>query len=124
VFVETADRVVSAALGELPMPQGPVAIAGTAALEVASRLAAREANVMLTDARYPAGQHIATAAVRRARGELRPVPAEPLYVDAPEAKVPEAKAPNANGPDAKAPDAKAPDATALADRQGPGDAPV
>ena len=44
---------------ELPSPSGPVAVAGGAAADVASRLAARGVNVMLTDARLPTGRHIA-----------------------------------------------------------------
>jgi hypothetical protein len=32
--------------------------------------------------------HIAAAARRRLRGELPPLPAQPLYVDPPEAKLP------------------------------------
>jgi hypothetical protein len=43
---------------------------------------------MLTDARLPAGRHIAAVAERRFRGELRQLPAEPLYIDAPEARLP------------------------------------
>jgi len=88
LFVETAEGVLSLPLADLPMPDGPVAIAGTAAAEVASRLAAKGANVMLTDARCPAGLQLAEVASRRLRGELAPLPAEPLYIDAPEAKVP------------------------------------
>lgn len=86
IFVETADRVLSLPLAGLPVPDGPVAIAGTASAEAASRLAAGGANVMLTDACYPAGAAIAGVAIRRLRGELPPRPAEPLYVDAPEAR--------------------------------------
>jgi hypothetical protein len=44
--------------------------------------------VMLTDARLPLGRHIALVAARRFQGLLRPLPAEPLYVDPPEAKLP------------------------------------
>jgi tRNA threonylcarbamoyladenosine biosynthesis protein TsaB len=88
MFIETPERTLSVPAEDLPVPPRPVAIAGTSALEAASWLAARGANVMLTDARYPAGQHIAAVSVRRFRGELRPLPAEPLYVDAPEAKTP------------------------------------
>jgi len=86
VFIETGDTVLSLAVTDLPMPTGPVALAGTAALDVASRLAARGANVMLTDARFPSGVQIAEAGAKRLRGELPPRDAVPLYVDAPEAK--------------------------------------
>ncbi|MDR3532776.1 MAG: tRNA (adenosine(37)-N6)-threonylcarbamoyltransferase complex dimerization subunit type 1 TsaB [Rhodopila sp.] len=93
IFLEIADQVFSLAVTELPDPQGPVAIAGGAALDVASRLAARGANVMLTDARLPTGRHIAQVAARRFLGAIRPLPAEPLYVDPPEAKLPGGKPP-------------------------------
>jgi tRNA threonylcarbamoyladenosine biosynthesis protein TsaB len=88
VFLEQPDRVASMALTQLPTPGQPVAIAGTAALEVASRLAARGFDVMLTNARTPAGRHIATVAARRVRGEIPACPAEPLYVDPPAVRAP------------------------------------
>jgi tRNA threonylcarbamoyladenosine biosynthesis protein TsaB len=88
IFLEVGDEVFSLAVDELPNPHGPVAIAGGAAPEVASRLAARGVNVMLTDARRPTGRHIAEVAQRRFRREIRPLAAEPLYVDPPEAKLP------------------------------------
>ena len=78
---------------ELPDPAGPVAIAGDAAADVASRLAARGVNVMLTDARLPTGRHIAQVAERRFLGTIRTLPAEPLYVDPPEARLPGGKRP-------------------------------
>jgi hypothetical protein len=43
---------------------------------------------MLTDARLPLARHVAVVAERRIRGELRPLAAQPLYVDPPEAKLP------------------------------------
>jgi tRNA threonylcarbamoyladenosine biosynthesis protein TsaB len=93
IFLEIGDEVFSLALGELPDPPGPVAVAGGAADEVASRLAARGINVMLTDARLPAGRHIAQVAERRFRGTIRKLPAEPLYVDPPEARLPGGRPP-------------------------------
>jgi tRNA threonylcarbamoyladenosine biosynthesis protein TsaB len=91
IFLEIGDDVLSLALTDLPDPSGPVAVAGGAAADVASRLAARGANVMLTDARLPTGRHIAEVAARRFLETLRPLPAEPLYVDPPEAKLPGGK---------------------------------
>jgi tRNA threonylcarbamoyladenosine biosynthesis protein TsaB len=93
IFLEIGDKVVSLALTELPNPSSPVAIAGGAADDVASRLAARGVNVMLTDARLPLGRHIAQVAERRLLGTIRLLPAEPLYVDPPEAKLPDGKPP-------------------------------
>ena len=88
IFLEIDDDVLSLAISELPYPEEPVAVAGGAAAEVASILAARDMNVMLTDARLPGGRHIARVAERRFRGELRPRPVEPLYIDPPAAKLP------------------------------------
>jgi tRNA threonylcarbamoyladenosine biosynthesis protein TsaB len=88
IFLERGGDVVSLATVDVPQPDGPVALAGPAAPEVAARLAARDANVMLTDARYPEPRHIAAVALRRHGGELPPRPAQPLYVDPPEAKLP------------------------------------
>jgi len=44
--------------------------------------------VMLTDVRIPAGRHIAAVACQRLAGALPPLPAQPLYVDPPEARLP------------------------------------
>lgn len=93
VFLEIGDEVLSLALTDLPAASGPIAVAGSAAADVASRLAARGANVMLTDARLPIGRHIAVVAERRFVGTIRPLAAEPLYVDPPEAKLPGGLAP-------------------------------
>ncbi len=95
IFLEIGATVLSCAITALPSPQSPVAVAGAAAPDIASRLAARGANVMLTDARLPTGRHIAEVAQRRLLGVIRPLPAEPLYVDPPEAKLPVGKLPPA-----------------------------
>lgn len=91
IFLEVGEDVMSLALTDLPNPAGPVAIAGGAAADVASRLAARGVNVMLTDARLPTGRHIAQVAERRFLGSIRQLAAEPLYVDPPEARLPGGK---------------------------------
>ncbi|WP_428491437.1 tRNA (adenosine(37)-N6)-threonylcarbamoyltransferase complex dimerization subunit type 1 TsaB [Rhodopila sp.] len=88
IFLEVGDEVASLGLTELPHPSGPIAMAGGAAAEVASRLAAQGCDVMLTDARLPTGRHIAQVAERRHRGEIRALPAAPLYVDPVEARLP------------------------------------
>jgi tRNA threonylcarbamoyladenosine biosynthesis protein TsaB len=93
IFLEIGDEIGSFAITDLPPPQGPVAVAGGAALEIASRLAAAGANVMLTDARLPTGRHIGQVAERRFFGTIRSLPAEPIYVDPPEAKLPGGKMP-------------------------------
>jgi tRNA threonylcarbamoyladenosine biosynthesis protein TsaB len=88
IFLEVGDDVLSLSLTDLPNPGGQVAVAGGAAADVASRLAARGANVMLTDARLPTGRHIAQVAERRFVGAIRPLGVEPMYIDLPEAKLP------------------------------------
>ncbi|HEY2621062.1 MAG TPA: tRNA (adenosine(37)-N6)-threonylcarbamoyltransferase complex dimerization subunit type 1 TsaB [Acetobacteraceae bacterium] len=90
VFLERRNTVVAIQLDALPVPDGRIATAGDAAAAVAARLAARDADVMLTDARLPIARHVAVAAERRFHGELQPLPAQPLYVDPPEARLPAA----------------------------------
>jgi tRNA threonylcarbamoyl adenosine modification protein YeaZ len=82
------DRIEAYALDRPPRPEGPVAIAGDAAIAVAAALATDNANVVLTDLRLPLPRHIARAAQRRLEGEIAPRDAQPLYVDAPEASLP------------------------------------
>lgn len=90
VFLERNGGSPSAvALAALPEPEGPIAIAGDAAVEVAARLAAKGANVMLTDARWPLGRHVVLVAERRWAGTLPPLAAQPLYVDPPAVRLPE-----------------------------------
>jgi tRNA threonylcarbamoyladenosine biosynthesis protein TsaB len=88
IFLERNGEVVALALDDLPRPEGPVAIAGDAAIAVAARLAAREVDVMLTDARLPMTRHVAMVGARRLAGELPPRAAQPIYVDPPEARLP------------------------------------
>ena len=87
VYLEKSDDPVGAlasvSLDRLPPVSGRVLIAGDAAVDVAARLAARGADVMLTDARLPRGRDVAVAAALRARGALPPLAALPLYVDPP-----------------------------------------
>jgi tRNA threonylcarbamoyladenosine biosynthesis protein TsaB len=88
VFLEHDGAVLACALDSLPDAAGPIAVAGDAAIEVAARLAARDTDVMLTDARLPTVRHVAMVGARRLAGDLPPRPAQPLYVDPPEAKLP------------------------------------
>jgi tRNA threonylcarbamoyl adenosine modification protein YeaZ len=88
VFLERDGAVAAFALDALPAPDGRVAVAGDAAIEVAGRLAARNADVMLTDARLPQVRHVAAVGARRLQGALAPRQAQPLYVDPPEARLP------------------------------------
>jgi tRNA threonylcarbamoyl adenosine modification protein YeaZ len=88
VFLDRGSGPSAVALEGLPLPSGPVAVAGDAAPAVAARLAARGADVMLTDARLPIGRHIAAASLRRLAGALPALLAQPLYVDPPEVRLP------------------------------------
>ncbi|MBX5454573.1 MAG: tRNA (adenosine(37)-N6)-threonylcarbamoyltransferase complex dimerization subunit type 1 TsaB [Acidobacteriia bacterium] len=88
VFLERPGKRESVALEQLAEPAGPVAIAGDAAIAVAARLAARGADVMLTDLRAPKARFVASVAARRSRGELPPLAAEPLYLDPPATRAP------------------------------------
>lgn len=88
VFLDRGAGPVPCPLDALPRPDGPVAIAGDAAIPVAARLAARGEHVMLTDARRPVGRHIAVVAERRLKGMIAPLPAWPIYVDPPETRLP------------------------------------
>ncbi len=88
VFLERGAIIAATPLDDLPPAEGRIAVAGDAAASVAARLAARDADVMLTDARLPLARHVAVVAERRFRGQLPPLPAQPLYVDPPEARLP------------------------------------
>ncbi len=88
VFLETGDTVAAHELLSLPAPTGPVAVAGDSAIAVAARLAARDFDVLLTDAFLPTSLGIALAAVERFAGRMPARAAQPLYVDPPEAKLP------------------------------------
>lgn len=81
VFLERDGAVRSVALDGLPDPAGLVALAGDAAPAVAGALQARGHDVLLLGARHPTPLVIAAAA-RRGPGR----PAQPLYVDPPEAR--------------------------------------
>ena len=86
VFLDRAGQVATVALDALPDPSGPVCLAGDAAIAVASRLAARGADVMLLAARVPTPAGIAAAAQRRTAAGPDARPTQPLYVDPPEAR--------------------------------------
>jgi tRNA threonylcarbamoyladenosine biosynthesis protein TsaB len=88
VFLSIEGQVKPWQLDALPSPDGPIALAGDAAIAVAARLASRGFDVRLTDARLPHAEHVAAVGARRLRGELPPLEAMPLYIDPPEAKLP------------------------------------
>src|SRR5262249_12948079 len=88
IFLERDGAAIALALADLPEPPDKIAVAGDAAPTVAAWLAARDIDVMLTDARIPMARHIAVVAENRHTGRLAPRSAQPLYVDPPEAKLP------------------------------------
>ncbi|HTI80861.1 MAG TPA: tRNA (adenosine(37)-N6)-threonylcarbamoyltransferase complex dimerization subunit type 1 TsaB [Acetobacteraceae bacterium] len=88
IFLERAGTAIALSLADLPRTTSKVAVAGDAAPAVAAWLAARDVDVMLTDARLPMARHIAVVAEHRHAGRLPPLEAQPLYVDPPEAKLP------------------------------------
>jgi tRNA threonylcarbamoyl adenosine modification protein YeaZ len=88
VFLECDGAVAAWMLDALPAPPGPVALAGDAAPVAAAHLAAGGHDVLLTDARLPEPLHVALAGRKRVAGGLPPRAAQPLYVDAPEARLP------------------------------------
>lgn len=90
VFLATDGPPRAVLLASLPTPPGPVALAGDAAPLVAAWLAARGADVKLTDARLPRAADVARVAARRLGGALEPLAAAPLYLDAPVARLPAA----------------------------------
>lgn len=85
VFLEHGGEVRSAALDDLPSPSGPLVVRGDAAAAVAERLRARGFDVVLGPV-LPVPMGIAQAALRRAAAGLPVRPAQPLYVDLPEAR--------------------------------------
>jgi len=88
IFLDDGQNFAACALDALPHTRDRVAVAGDAANPVAGALAARNTDVMLTNLRLPRPFAVALAGARRARGELPPLPAVPLYIDAPEARPP------------------------------------
>ena len=88
IFLERQGTTIAVALADLPQPSNSVAVAGDAAPTVAAWLAARDVDVMLTDARLPMARHIAVVAENRSAGRILPLAAQPLYVDPPEARLP------------------------------------
>ena len=88
VFIDGGDGFAGFDLDALPVARGRVAIAGDAANVVASALAARGADIMLTRARLPECADVAAVGLARVEGRLPPLEVQPLYVDEPEAKRP------------------------------------
>ncbi|AZV39238.1 tRNA (adenosine(37)-N6)-threonylcarbamoyltransferase complex dimerization subunit type 1 TsaB [Komagataeibacter xylinus] len=95
VFIETPGT--ASALGQVracmldapDLPPGPLLLAGNGAQAIMEAAGTRGGIYLLPDA-PPDPQAIAAAALLRLHGHLPPRAAQPLYVDAPEAKLPAA----------------------------------
>ncbi len=88
VFLDRGGDMRVFALDELPMPCGPLALAGDAASAVAARLAARGADVLTAPQCLLEPRGIARAARDRRTGVLPARPTQPLYVDPPAVRPP------------------------------------
>ncbi len=73
---------------DIPRSRAAIALAGDAAPDVAARLAAAGHDVLLTNARLIDPVWVARAALSRQLAGLPPYPAQPIYVDPPEARQP------------------------------------
>ncbi len=88
IFLCRGPGLESLDLAAVPMPEGPVALAGDAAAVVAARLAARGADVLLSDVRGLDAVDVARIAAARLRAGRVAVSVLPLYADPPEARLP------------------------------------
>ena len=78
VFIERDGTVIACALDAVPVPDGPIALVGDAAAEVAARLRATGADVLLTELRLPRASMVAKAALRIAGTGAPSAPAAAL----------------------------------------------
>ena len=81
VFLERDGTVEAVPLEELPLPAGPIAIGGDAALAAGEVLAGRGADIRLMTDPLPAPEGIARAAL-----EGRTAASQPIYVEPPAAR--------------------------------------
>ncbi len=95
VFIERPDLddapIHAAMLDALPPCDGPVLVAGDAEAALVDALLQRGDQVRRAGIAAPSVREIASAASRRLSGALPSRPAQPLYVDAPEARLPTAQ---------------------------------
>jgi tRNA threonylcarbamoyladenosine biosynthesis protein TsaB len=90
LFLLRDGKAASFADDELPLPEGPVAVAGEEAPFLAAALAAKGCDVMLTRTRLMDAAWVGRAALAQKLAGQAPGAALPLYVDPPEAKLPAA----------------------------------
>lgn len=73
---------------ELPPAPCPVVVAGDAGAQLLAALRARGVDTVASDCRLPEAAHAARVAARRLRGQVPPLEARPLYVEAPAVRLP------------------------------------
>ena len=88
VFLAEADTLASYALDALPAVAGSIIVTGNAAAAAAAELGRRGDQVHLHPAELPSLPSIAAIGLERHQGRRPPLSAQPLYVDAPEARPP------------------------------------
>lgn len=88
-LVPEGDPVVLAE-ADLPPIRGAVAVAGDAAPRVAARLAARDVDALLTQARLPDAAAVARVAALRLAGAIAPRTGRALYAEPPAVRPPPA----------------------------------
>jgi tRNA threonylcarbamoyladenosine biosynthesis protein TsaB len=88
VFLAADGPFQAVEMAALPLPTGPIRLAGDAAAAVAAALRGRGADVTVLETHGPSARDVAAAGWRLLRGELAACPAQPLYIDAPQAKLP------------------------------------
>jgi tRNA threonylcarbamoyladenosine biosynthesis protein TsaB len=86
VFLGRGETITVVAPDDLPNPEGPVALAGDAAEDVATWLTARGHDVSLTGIGGIDAYHVALAGALRLGGAMALREAQPLYVEPPEAR--------------------------------------
>ncbi len=75
-------------LAELPRPDRPIVVAGDAAGTVLARLGEQGLTGVSLGPQAVSAVQVGRAGLRRLAGELPPCPAQPLYVEPPEARAP------------------------------------
>ena len=88
VFLGRGEAMEATALDTLPLPDGPVLVLGDAAEPVAIALRAAGADVRVSDVRCVSAAAVGRVGWRRLAGELAPCESQPLYVEAPAARLP------------------------------------
>ncbi|WP_234730527.1 tRNA (adenosine(37)-N6)-threonylcarbamoyltransferase complex dimerization subunit type 1 TsaB [Acidocella facilis] len=90
LFLLRDGQALACADDDIPSPDQPVALGGPEAPLAAAILAARGADVVLTELRLLEAEWVGRAALAQRAAGQAPAPALPLYVDPPEAKLPAA----------------------------------